>query len=171
MRKSFVGLLALMFVLSGCTSDQQIKVANTVYTVVEAVVTTAQQDLPALVAAGIFTPAEQPIVNGYLTILGSLNDQYQACLATAQTKLSKVLVCAQGFTTALNSSAVLSELRVLNPKAQSKVQLYIAAVQIALNVALVALGTPAAQPPVLTQSATKAELHEFAVHIGYGRGF
>src|SRR5579864_9799799 len=132
--------LAIAVALSGCSSYSK---AVTAYNVIAAIVGVAQADLPALQAAGVISPAEAPVVGGYVALVGSLNAQYKSCIDNAQsTKLknaSKFLLCASAFDVGLSDPKELAQLRVLNPKAASRVQLWATAVQIGLNSAIGAL--------------------------------
>lgn len=173
-RLSIVAVAALVaFSVAGCTGYQK---ALAAYNVIQSIVNVAQADLPTLQAAGVFSPAEAPVIGGYVQLVGTLNGQYSACITNAQnSKLAtsgKFIGCLNVFSAGLSDPKELASLRLLNPKAQSKVQLWATALQIGLNVALSNLGAPQPQAPVIAASApTSAELLGFAAHIGYQRGF
>lgn len=175
MKKYLMSILAVVsvFSMAGCSGYQK---AQAVYNVIESIVNVAQADLPALQAAGVFSPGEAPIIGGYVQLVGTLNGQYGACITNAQNSTlatsGKFVGCLNVFSAGLADPKELASLRLLNPRAQSKVQLWAAALQIGLNVGLSNFGAPQPQTPVIaTVAPTVAELHQFASNVGYKGGF
>jgi hypothetical protein len=150
--------------LTGCNSFEA---AQKAHDIVAAVVAVAQADLPSLEATGVFSAAEGTSVQNYLGAVASLNDQYQSCInkvssATLQTK-SKFLACANTFAAGLADPKELAALRILNPKAQQQVQLWVTAVSIGVNSVVSAFGGQSAPPPAVTATQpTNAQLGELA---------
>jgi hypothetical protein len=159
-------LVALM--MSGCSNY---KTAETAYHVMESLLAIATAEIPQLQASGIYSDSDTALANRYLTAVGNLNDQYEACLSNAQNttlnKKSKFLDCLSVFTAGLTDPAELAALRVMSPKAQQKFSLYVVAFQVGLNAAIQALGGQVS-PPVQVSSTTaptKAELDELKQNI------
>lgn len=171
MKKLSLVLIAALVAFS-MTSCNAYSKAESAYKVVSVVISLAQADLPALQATGLFSPAEGTAVSGYLASVSILNDQYGTCVANAQnTKLAnsgKFLACANIFSAGLLDPKQLAGLRILNPKAQHQVQLWVSAVQIGLNTAVVALGGAAEPAPAVGPAPTTAELHSFEQRVRGG---
>lgn len=174
MKKYLAVFLAplLVFGMAGCSSYQK---AQSAYTVIESIVGVATADLPSLQATGLFSAQEAAVAGGYLQLVGNLNTQYEACITNAQNAMlktaGKFVACLNVFSTGLADPKEMAALRILSPKAQKQVQLYVTAFQVGLNAAVAALGGQQAQAPVVTTAPTTAELHQFAAHVGYRGGF
>lgn len=174
MRNRIIALFCALsvFSMAGCTGYQK---AQSAYNVIENIVTVATADLPSLQATGLFSPQEAAVVGSYLQLTGNLNNQYEACITNAQNAMlktaGKFVACLNVFSTGLADPKELAALRVLSPKAQKQVQLYVTAFQVGINAAVAALGGLQAQAPVVTAAPTVAELHQFASHVGYKGGF
>lgn len=171
-RLSVIAVTVLCVVgLAGCSAYQK---AQTAYNIIESIVSVAEADLPSLQATGLFSASEGAVVGEYLQLVGNLNDQYRSCITNAQNTMlknsGKFVACLNVFSVGLADPKELAALRVLSPKAQKQVQLYVTAVQIGVNAAVAALGGQQAQAPVVTAAPTTAELHSFAEHVGVRGG-
>lgn len=135
--------------LIGCS---EYKDAVGAVNVIGQIVTIAENDLPALTTTGTFNPTEAISVQNYLQLVGTLNTQTGACLTAAGTsaKAAAISACFSTFSAGLSSPTELALLRVLNPKAQAKVQLWVTAVILAVNSILGAVGSPPAVAPTIT---------------------
>lgn len=170
--KMFLPLL-LAVSLSGCSNYTK---AQKAYNVVEAIISVVEADLPSLQAAGVFSPAEATVVGGYANLAGHLADQYESCITNAQNTMiatsGKFLDCLNVFSAGLADPKELASLRVLNPKAQKQVQLWVTAVQVGINATIAVLGGQQTAPVAISASLpTTAELHEFGARCGYQGGY
>lgn len=161
-----------ILLLSGCSGFQK---AQAAYNVVAGIVGVAQADMPALQAAGVVSPAEAAAISGYLQLAFNLNEQYQSCIVNAQNTTlktaGKFVDCLAVFSAGLSDPAELAGLRVMNPKAQMKAQLYVVAIQTGINAAVAALGGQQTQAPVISPMPVHVvELRELARRIGYEGG-
>lgn len=140
-KAALAAVVAVSFVFAGCNAYQT---AQKAHDVVAAVVAVAQADLPSLTATGVFSASESAAVTSYLNLTVNLNEQYQTCLANAQNtifdKKGKFLACLQVFAQGLSDPKELAQLRVMNPKAQQQVQLWITAASIGVSSVVAALG-------------------------------
>jgi hypothetical protein len=160
-------LLSSVLVSSGCNSYQK---AETAYNVIKGIVQVAEADLPSLQAAGIVTANDAATISHYLTTASLLDEQYGSCIDNAQsTKLKtagKFLACLNIFATGLSDPKELLGLRIMSASAQKRVQLYIVAVQIALNASVTALGGQTAPPPTITPATpTTSELNDLRSRV------
>ena len=168
-----LGVMLLCFTgLAGCNIYND--ATNTV-AVVGNIITIAQTDLPALQATGIFSATEGTNIANYLTAASTLNTQTGSCVQTAHAagnKKSAFLACFNTFTQGLLAPQELALLRVINPKAQQTVQVWVTAVVLAVNTALqLSGGTPAAPPQVAALPASRPELLAFEKRLGLSYGF
>lgn len=167
---SIVGVAVLVaFSMAACSAYQK---AETAYKVIAIIVSLAQADLPAFQATGVISVAESQAVSSYLGAVANLNGQYSTCIdnaenATLSTK-AKFLACANIFTSGLLNAKELEGLRILNPKAQHQVQLWVSAVQLGLNSTVIALGGAVEPAPVVGSAPTTAELHSFEKRVRNG---
>lgn len=158
MRKLLSIALALCLVpaLTGCSAQQK---AQGVYDVIEGIVIVAQAEAPNV-------PVEdQAIYNGLVAFAGSLADQLKVCIDAPG---AKFLTCFQSFANGLNSPTELAQLRILSPKSQHKVQIYVSAIVAGVNAGLTYFGGKKSVAPVISPApASQAELRELADQIGY----
>ncbi|HUJ33277.1 MAG TPA: hypothetical protein VLY23_18490 [Candidatus Acidoferrum sp.] len=138
----------LCFSLAGCNAYST---AQKAHDIVAAAVAVAQADLPSLQATGVFGASDAQAVSSYLTLATNLNGQYETCLTNANNqtlnKKSKFLGCLTTFAAGLSDPKELALLRVMNPKAQQQVQLWITAASVGISSVIAALGGQAAPPP------------------------
>lgn len=151
-KAALAAVVAVSFVFAGCNAYQT---AQKAHDIVAAVVAVAQADLPSLTTTGVFSASESAAVTSYLNLTVNLNGQYQTCIANAQNttfeKKGKFLACLQVFAQGLSDPKELAQLRVMNPKAQQQVQLWITAASVGVSSVVAALGgqaQPAAQVAV-----------------------
>ena len=134
--------------LAGCNAYQT---AQKAHDIVAAAVAVAQADLPSLQGAGVFSVSEAQTVTAYLTLATNLNNQYETCLTNANNttlnKKSKFLGCLTTFSADLSDPKELASLRVMNPKAQQQVQLWITTVSVGISSVIAALGGQAEPSP------------------------
>lgn len=169
----FIVAMVCLVGLAGCSAYQT---AQGAHTIVGNAITLAQDELPGLTAAGIFSAQESSVASGWLTGAVGLNNQFESCITNAnQTTLKtagKFVACLNIFAAGLNDPKELAQLKVLNPKAQAKVQIWTSFIAGAINVAITDLGGMTnATPQISATPATSAELKDFARQAGvaYGR--
>lgn len=170
----FVLLIAVcILLLTGCDG---FKVSQGVHAGVASGIVLAQDELPGLEATNIVSAIEATVITGYLNLATTLNAQFDSCYTNAnQTAVksnAKFLACLNIFSVGLNDPKELAQLRILNPKASAKVQLWSGFIVGSINLAITQLGgmvTPA--PVIAPTSPTSAELNDFAKRAGvaYGR--
>jgi hypothetical protein len=164
--KIFLALsLSVLLPIAGCNhyADAQ----NTVAVIGE-IISTAQSDLPSLEAAGLFSATEATAVTNYLNGAQKLDVQTGTCLASIGANGAKaaLLACFTAFASGLVSPAELADLRILNPKAQAKVQLWVTAISLAINTGAAFFGgaaTPA--PQIAALPTSRSELAAFKSRI------
>jgi len=142
--------------LAGCNAYQT---AQKAHDIVAAAVAVAQADLPSLQGAGVFSVSEAQTVTDYLTLATNLNNQYETCLTNANNttlnKKSKFLGCLTTFAAGLSDPKELALLKVMNPKAQQQVQLWITAASVGIASVIAALGGQATPPPQVSAIPTE----------------
>lgn len=175
MKKQFLAVLAaiaLSFGIAGCNASQ---VAQGAFKVVSTALIFANDELPVLQSTNVVSASESAALGAYLSFVGNLNGQYESCITNAQNTVlknaGKFLACLNTFSQGLADPKELASLRVLNPKAQAKAQLWIAAVQTGINIAVIDLGGMQSPAPVVGPAPTSAELHDFARQAGIANGF
>lgn len=171
MKKRYLAvLLPVVLMLGACNAYQT---AQRAHDVVAAVIAVAQADLPSLQATGVFSASEGQAVTGYLTLATNLDGQYATCLSNANNtmlnKKSKFLGCLSTFAAGLADPKELASLRIMNPKAQQQVQLWITAASVGVSSVIAALGGQAAPSPQVAENpASPKDLAVIAERIGYG---
>lgn len=157
MKRSFLAfaLLPLLFIV-GCNAQvTAINVSN----VIKSVLNIAKDEVPQ------FPAADQPIATNFINLGYTLDAQVDTCVGSVGNKKTKILSCFNTFAAGLLSPTELVQLRILSPKAQSRVTLYATAAVIAINGIEAAWGgTPVAQP-VIGTPPTAAELRRFANQV------
>lgn len=168
--KSGVIVTALLLCLSlvGCSA---FNVATGVNKAVTEGVILANGELPAFVTAGLVTAAEEPVAQGYINFVSNLNTQYESCIQNAQNTMlknaGKFVACLNIFSAGLSDKTELAALRVLNPKAQAKAQIWAGFFQAAINVAVIDLrGMSNPAPQIAPMTATTADIKSFAEQAG-----
>jgi hypothetical protein len=169
--KSGLGMILIIgFISFGLMGCNPYSTANDTALVIGQIVSLAQADLPSLAATGVFSSSEQTTASNYLAALQAADSQASTCVASAHTagnKKGAFLTCFNTFAAALQSPAELALLRVLNPKAQAKVQLWVTAVTLALNGALDALGAQqATTPQIAAAGPSSADLFVLRERLG-----
>lgn len=166
-------IVAIGLSMSGCDG---FKVSQGVHGAVASGLILAQDELPSLQATGIVSATEATVITGYLNLATGLNAQFDSCYTNAnQTAVksnAKFLACLNIFSAGLNDPKELAQLRILNPKAAGKVQLWSGFVVGSINLAITQLGGMTEPVPSIAPSAaTSAELNDFARRAGaaYGR--
>lgn len=167
-RKAALAAVVLVcFSVAGCNAYST---AQKAHDIVGAVVAVAQADLPSLQATGVFTSTEAATVGGYLTLTTNLNGQYETCITNANAamlgKTGKFLGCLNTFATGLADPKELAGLRVMNPKAQQQVQLWITAASIGVSSVVAALGGQSQSAPQVAEAQPDGmELRAFAARL------
>lgn len=167
-KAALAAVVAVCFAFAGCNAYQT---AEKAHDIVAAVVAVAQADLPSLTQTGIFSASESAAVTGYLNLATNLNGQYATCLSNANNstlnKKSKFLGCLNTFAAGLSDPKELASLRIMNPKAQQQVQLWITAASVGVSSVIAALGGQApASPQVAQELPAPMNLRAFAGHAG-----
>ena len=156
---SLVLIISSSITLSGCSNYNK---AQGVYTAVSIAVNLAQGELPLFVSTGIMSQQDETIAVNFVTLLGTFNDNYEACITNAQntmlTTSGKFVDCLGVFARSLSDPTTLAGLRVMNPKAQGKVQAIIAAVVAGVNIGLNAFKAGQVATPVVTTVTADVQL-------------
>lgn len=165
-------IAALALSMGGCDG---FKVSIGVHNAVAGGIVLAQDELPGLQAVGVVSAQEDSVISSYLNGLVGLNAQFASCYTNAnQTSLktnAKFLSCLNIFVAGVVDPKELATFRVLNPKAQAKVQLWVGFIAGSINVAITQLGGMTEPAPVIAPVApTSAELHDFARRAGVELG-
>ena len=146
---------------AGCNVAQD---AERAQSVISAVLQIAQAEEPAL------PPADAAILAQWVHLGITLNAQLTTCVSAAASngnKKSAFLACFNSFSQGLLQPAELAQLRVLSPASERKVQLYVTAIAVGLNVAIPLLGgTPEPAPAISAVQPSPQELAAFAHRIG-----
>lgn len=165
-------IVGLAVSIGGCDG---FKASVGVHNTVAGGIVLAQDELPGLQAVGIVSAQEDSVIVSYLNGLVGLNAQFASCYTNAnQTSLktnAKFLSCLNIFAAGVADPKELAVFRVLNPKAQAKVQLWVGFITGSINVAITQLGGMTEPTPAIAPSApTTAEVHDFAKRaIAVGR--
>jgi predicted small secreted protein len=166
MTRKLIAIALTALLLGGCN---YYKTADTGYHVIVAAVSAGEAELQPYLAAGITSPAENAVLDSFYHSLLALATTMDACNERAKPVNTKqaFIACAQPLAAALANPATLAGLRVINPRAQAKVQVYIIAVVGGINVVLTALGAPAALVPTVatTLPVSSAEVTALERHI------
>lgn len=165
-------MAVILFGASGCSGYQK---AEAAYHAIDSVLTIAKNEMPVLQNAGIYSAQDVVLANKYIAFVDGLNEQYGSCVTNANnatlSKTSKFLDCLSVFANGLADPNELSALRIMNPRAQQRIQLYIVAFSTGLNIAISGLGGQQAPAPSIGPSAvapTVAELHDFESRVRRG---
>jgi hypothetical protein len=154
--------VALSFGMQGCTAYND---ATNSVQVIGGIISLAQADLPELIAAGAFSATEGATVQQWLAGLSTLDTQAANCVQSAHVagnKKAAFLACFTIFANGLVTPAELALFRVMNPKAQQKIQLWVTAATLAFNAIIAILGGSALTAPTVAQNApTHEELATF----------
>lgn len=174
MRFTKAAIAAVVLVCFGLGACNAYQTAQRAQSVVAAVIAVAQADLPSLQATGVFSSSEGQAVTNYLTLATNLNGQYATCLSNANNttlnKKTKFLACLSTFAAGLDDPKELAALRIMSPKAQQQVQLWVTAASVGVNSVIAALGGQAAPAPQVAEIPTSAkDLTVVAERIGVGR--
>lgn len=170
-----LALCVLVFAALCTAACNAYQTAERAHDVVAAVIAVGQADLPSLQATGIFSTSEQATVSNYLTLAANLNGQYATCLSNANNttlnKKTKFLSCLSTFAAGLANPRELALLRVMSPKAQQQVQLWVTAASVGVSSVIAALGGQAAAPPqVASVQPAETELKAFEGRIAVAAG-
>lgn len=150
--KRFLAVSAVILLASisaGCNAQAT---AQKAHDVIAGIVSVASSDIPLLQQDGVMSASESSIASGYVSLISTLNGEYETCLAASGNSKSKLSACVSAFASGLASPSELAQLRILNPKAQQKVAMWATAASIALNSVAVAIGgqsvaAPSPTPP------------------------
>lgn len=151
----FLGISVLF-----CMACNASTTAEKAYSVVDAILTVAQSEV------AIVPQADQAAYTNFVTLGETLNDQLHSCLTGASNSKPKLLACFNAYAVGLSSPTELTQLRILSPATQKKVQLYLTAIVTGVNVAVAAFGGTQSAPPAITQAPTKAELRQLSIDAG-----
>jgi hypothetical protein len=151
----------LAFALCGCSAfNDTLNGLN----VVGQIVAVAQADLPALQAAGTFSAADETAAQNWLSGVASIQAQAVSCVNTIGSKGAKSAFagCVTAIGTGLLSPTEMAQLRILSPKAQKQVTIWVTAVVLATNaVAAIVNAAPTVTPAIVLPPASTQELNEF----------
>lgn len=152
-KAALAAVVAVCFSFAGCNAYQT---AQKAHDIVAAVVAVAQADLPSLTQTGVFSASESAAVTGYLNLATNLNGQYETCITNANNttlnKKSKFVACLDTFAAGLSDPKELASLRIMNPKAQQQVQLWITAASVGVSSVIAALGGQAPAAPQVAEN-------------------
>lgn len=154
-KAALAAVVAVCLGFAGCNAYQT---AQKAHDIVAAVVSVAQADLPSLQAAGVFSASDATAVGNYLSLTTTLDSQYQTCINTANSATlntkSKFVACLDTFATGLANPQELAQLRLMSPKAQQEVQLWITAASVGVSSVVAALGGQPVAAPQVSMSNT-----------------
>jgi hypothetical protein len=167
-------VLGAMFGMTGCNPSADV---NSALTVANQVVSIAQADIPALQADGTLTAADSTALTNWLAGASQLITQGQTCTTASGGKSAVIVACVNAIGTGLLSPAEMADLRLISPKAQKQVTLYVTAVILAVDGAAAIVKAATTPVPAVGGSTvgdpiigpTAAELHDLAVRAGAER--
>jgi len=173
MKRKAIAVLATLVLTFSMSSCNGYATAEKVNHVVAVIITLAEGDIPAFQAAGAINAQEVKVIENYLSTVSTLNSQYGSCVDNANNaKLKtngKFLACLNIFLQGATDPQELAQFRILNPKAQQRVQLWVAAIQLGINTAIAALGGTTQQPVQIAPVSTpSAELEAFKIRVMEG---
>lgn len=163
-RIGFIAVAVLAFGLGGCKQQPAVLSA---LNVVQQVISLAQADLPALQVAGTLSQADVTAFGNWLAAANMIVSQGQTCVmgVGAGGATSALANCVNIIGTGLLSPTEQAQLRIISPKAQRNVTIYVTAVVLGVNaVAQIVKATQTATPPVgatvaqVSPSEVRAEL-------------
>lgn len=147
--------------IQGCNGLQE---AQRVENVLSGLITLAQSETVTI------PKQDQPAYDNYVALATTLDSQLKGCIVQVSGVAStnkKFLACFNSFAVGLTDPKELALLRVLSPKTQSRIQLYVNALIIGANVAFNYFGGSSATPPTITTTQpTNAELRDLAKRVG-----
>ena len=167
-----VGILAVAVLALGLGGCKQQPAVVSALNVVQQVISLAEADLPALQAAGTLSAADVTAATNWLGVANTLVTQGQACVAGlgASGKAAALASCVNTIGTGLLSPAEIAQLRIISPKAQHSVAIYVTAVVLGVNaVATIVSATQTATPPVgsaTSENVSPSELRAVALRAG-----
>jgi hypothetical protein len=170
----FAVIVLAGFGLCGCNEQQKVL---TGLSIAGQVLTIAQDDLPALQAAGTLTPADTIAVNDWINGGQTLLSQATTCVTGLGTtaKGTAIAVCVNTFGQGLLAPAEMQDLRIVSAQAQKKVTLYVTAFILAANAAGIIVNAIQIQTPVVGSTPTPGpsteELREFRIHAGISAAY
>lgn len=171
-RIRLIAVAVLALGMGGC--KQQPAVVSALK-IVQQVISLAQADLPALQIVGTLNAADETAVQGWLSAASTIVGQGQTCvngLGNGGTTAA-LANCVNTIGTGLLSPAEMAQLRIISPKAQHSVAIYVTAVVLGVNaVAQIVQATQTATPTVGGASAENVspdELRTFALRAGISR--
>ena len=168
MKKTFAGFLAVaLLVMIGCNAAAD---AQTFSKIIGGVIAIAQSEEPAL------PPADAAVLTPWVNLAQNLQGQLNTCISSAVSAGSKsasFVACFNTFAAGVASPAELAALHVLSPTSQGKVQLYVTAIIVGVNAALIAFKGTAVPSPVIpgnvpaTATQLRQEFPQIAAAYGY----
>lgn len=175
MKRAILGIALFAAIgVTGCDKTASVQAA---LTVAGQVVTLAQADLPALVAAGTLTAADATAAGNWLSGASTFISQGNACVGSSGGTLAKIQACVNTIGTGLLSPAEMADLRIISPKAEQKVALYVTAVILAVNgaatiVNAVQTTAPAVgNTPIVAPSAQELDQFKARLHLNPAWGY
>jgi hypothetical protein len=158
-RKLAIPLLIIALCLSGCSAQS---VATRSEDVITAVINVAAAEV------AVVPVQDQAAYSGFVNAAKTLDNQLAVCVGGlgSMSKPAPFAACFNAFAQGLLSPAELSQLRILSPATQAKVQLYVTGILAGVNVVL-ALVNSSVPPPAIGAPASAAELQQLRTQIGY----
>ncbi len=167
-----IGLIAVAVLALGLGGCKQQPAVVSALNIVQQVISLAQADLPALQIAGTLSAGDETAVQGWLSAASTIVGQGQTCvngLGTGGTTAA-LANCVNTIGTGLLSPAEMAQLRIISPKAQHSVAIYVTAVVLGVNaVATIVSATQTATPPVgsaTSENVSPSELRAVALRAG-----
>ena len=153
-------LLAGPLMLVGCNATSD---APRFEPVISGILAVAKADLPVL------SPADQAIVQPWVTLGTTLDSQLEACITGASAaggKKAAFLSCFNTFSAGLLNPQELAQLKVISPASQSKVQVWVTAIALGINAALPLFGgNPQPMPVMSSYQPTHQDLSIIARRV------
>ena len=115
----------------------------------------------AAAEVSVVPAADQAAYKSFVALGQSLNAQLGTCIAGVSGitgKAGKFLSCFNTFANGLLAPAELAQLRLLNPSTQAKVQLYVTAIVVGVNIAVAAFGGSVVATPSVGPAPASSEL-------------
>jgi hypothetical protein len=152
--------LALSLSIFGMTACNAYNTAVGFSNVISGLLTIGSAEVPQVPAA------DQASFSNFITLGQTLDAQLNSCLSAANSgmnKSSKFLACFNNFAQGITAPAEMTQLRLLSDSTRHKVQLYVTAATVAVNVGIKYFGGAQVTTPTVTSSLpTRDELAALA---------
>ena len=171
-----IGVAVLALGLGGCKQQPDVVAA---LGIVQQVISLAQADLPALQVAGTLSQADVTAATNWLSAASTIVGQGQTCVAGlgAGGSTAALANCVNTIGTGLLSPTEMAQLRIISPKAQRSVTIYVTAIVLGVNAAAqIVKATQTATPtvgaaPGVTPTAQEMDDFKARLHLNPAYGY